>query len=103
MARPSRSRRSGKEISEVPEELAGFPGRLQSARELAKKGPSELKINTSRYERGLRLRKMSAVTVVRLARELGVSVGYLLAGENTEPRGTRLRRDSAPIRAEEIE
>jgi len=69
------------------------------------KGPSELGFNTSRLERGLRVRKMAALTAVKLARELGCSVGWLLVGEGSGPvvQNSRSDRDAAPIVAEEID
>jgi hypothetical protein len=55
-------------------------------------------------ERGLRLKQLSAVVAVRLARKLGVSVGWLLTGEG-QMRDPSLRpsRHPASIRAEEID
>jgi len=107
MPRAAQTRRkpTKSEAPDVPEELRGFPERLTAARTSnTDKGPTELSINTSRLERGIRVRGMTALTAVRLARELGVSVGYLLANESPpEQQPRRLRRDSAPIRAEQLD
>lgn len=78
MARSLR-KQSLNEVPDVPEELLGFPERITLARTMRKLAPSETR--TSRLERGVRVRNVSARTVVKLAALLGVRVGWLLRGE----------------------
>jgi len=76
-----------KPAAELPE-LATFPARLTYAREragitkaaLAKKLGVDAGAIT-RHEQGERAQGIEAATVIRLARELGVPVGWLAADE----------------------
>jgi len=92
MARGTLRKQSPDELPDVPEELLGFPERLVLARTLRKLSPSETL--TSRQERGIRVRGMTALWVVRLAANLGVRVGWLLTGE--EPMWLPGREPSPP-------
>lgn len=94
-----RRREKPEEVPYTPPELKGIERRIEQARELA--GLKVEEVGTSRYERGYRLKNISAVVLVRLARKFGQPVGWLIAGEG-EPRRPR-PNDPAPIRAEEVE
>ena len=86
----------------MPPELKGVTKRIEQARDLA--GLNVTEAGTSRWERGLRLKKASAVEFVRLAKKLGVRVGWLLRGELPMRDGSAGNaRNPAPIQAEEIE
>ncbi len=72
---------------ELPE-LAGFPARLTYARERAKITKAKLAEligvdpgAITRHEQGERAQGIEAATIIRLARELGVPVGWLAADE----------------------
>lgn len=93
-------RKRGDEAPDVPEELIGFPERIVLARKLARLQPKDT--GTSRLERGLRVRKMAALTAVKIAEQLGVRVGWLLRGEEPmyDP-GRGPPRNGASIVAEE--
>lgn len=98
---PLRRREQSDEIPYVPPELKGFPGRVEEARRAAGLLVSEA--GTSRWERGIRLKKVTAVEIIRLARKLGVcTAGWIMTGEGDPPRAVR-RQDPEPIRAEEVE
>lgn len=84
----------------VPPELKGLPKRLVEAREAA--GLSITQAGTTRWERGLRLKKATAVEFVRVARRLKCDVGWILTGIGTPPRASGAK-DPAPIVAEEID
>jgi hypothetical protein len=96
-----RRREPSEEVPFIPPELKGVNKRVEQARELAGLQVSEA--GTSRWERGLRLKKASAVEFVRLAKKLGVRVGWLICGELPMRDGGRGPNDPAPIRAEELE
>jgi hypothetical protein len=87
------------EVPDVPEELLGFPERLTLARTMKRLQPSE--IRSSRLERGIRVRGMTALTVTRLAAALGVRVGWLLRGE--EPMWLPGREPGPPSAPESFE
>jgi hypothetical protein len=95
-------RKRGDEAPDVPDELLGFPERIVLARKLARLQPKDT--GTSRLERGLRVRKMAALTAVRIAERLGVRVGWLLRGEEPmyDP-GRGPPRNGAAIVAEEVD
>lgn len=100
-----RRRAPSAEVPYIPPELDGITKRLVEARERA--GVSVTDAGTSRLERGYRLKNLSAVVAVRIAEQLGVSVGWLLTGEGP-PRPTTLPPSSRPrnpasIRAEEVD
>lgn len=96
-----RRRGASEEVPFVPPELKGINRRIEEARERA--GLSVTDVDTSRWERGLRLKEASAVKFVRLARRLNVRVGWLLCGELPMTDGRSGPDDPAPIRAEEID
>jgi hypothetical protein len=98
-----RRRGPSEEVPYIPPELEGITRRLVEAREQA--GIEVSKVGTSRMERGYRLKKLSAVVAVRLARKLRVNVGWLLTGEGPmrlDGSPSRPSRHPASIRAEEI-
>lgn len=101
-----RRRGPSAEVPYVPPELDGITRRLVEARERA--GVPIATLGTSRMERGYRLKNLSAVVAVRIANQLGVSVGWLLTGEGemrapSSPPAARRSRHPASIRAEEID
>lgn len=65
--------------------LKGLPSRLKQAREALGVSGRDLRERTgadiSRYEAGNRIAGISASVLLALARELGVSAGWLLTGE----------------------
>lgn len=95
-----RRREKSEEVPYTPPELKGISKRIEQARELA--GLSVEEVGTSRYERGLRLKNISAVVLVRLARKFDQPVGWLIAGDGPGPR-RRGPDDPASIRAEEVD
>lgn len=98
-----RRRGPSEEVPFIPSELDGITKRIVQARERA--GLEVSAAGTSRLERGYRLKKLSAVVAVRLARKLGVSVGWLLTGEgqmHPSEAPSRPSRHPASIRAEEL-
>lgn len=97
---PLRRRAASDEVPYVPPELKGLPKRLVLAREAIGLNISDA--GTSRWERGLRLKKASAVEFVRVAKKLKVSVGWLISGEGRGPRGNGAS-DPATIVAEELD
>ena len=77
---------------DIPEPMAGLGVRLRATRE--RKGWNQQELanasgvdspRISRIEGGKRMGGLTAAHVVRLARALEVSVGYLLAGESAGP------------------
>jgi transcriptional regulator with XRE-family HTH domain len=100
-----RRRAPSAEVPYIPPELDGITKRLVEARERA--GLTVTDAGTSRLERGYRLKNLSAVVAVRIAKQLGVSVGWLLTGEGTQrptvPPPSSRPRHPASIRAEEID
>ncbi len=97
---PLRRRATSEEVPHVPPELKGLPTRLVQAREAV--GLNITEAGTSRWERGFRLKKASAVEFVRVAEKLKVSVGWLISGEGRGPREDG-PDDPAPILAEEVD
>jgi hypothetical protein len=97
-----RRRGPSAEVPYIPPELDGITKRLVDARQQAGLDVSE--VGTSRMERGYRLKNLSAVVAVRLAKKLGVNVGWLLTGEGPmrDP-SSRASRHPASIRAEELD
>jgi hypothetical protein len=97
------ARKKAPEIVDVPDEMLGFPERLVEARTMLKAQPSEF--GTSRLERGIRVRGVTALTVMRIAAKMGVRVAWLLTGE--EPKWLPGRQPSpdtsAPALFEERE
>jgi hypothetical protein len=101
-----RRRGPSAEIPYIPPELDGITKRLVEARQQA--GLDVSAVGTSRMERGLRLKQLSAVVAVRLAKKLGVNVGCLLTGEGSmrgagNSGSSRPSRHPASIRAEELD
>lgn len=96
-----RRRGPSAEVPYIPPELDGITKRIVEARERA--GLDVSKVGTSRMERGYRLKNLSAVVAVRVAKKLGVSVGWLLTGEGSMRASSRPSRHPASIRAEELD
>jgi hypothetical protein len=97
-----RRRGTPAEVPYIPPELDGITRRLVEAREAA--GIEVSKLGTSRLERGLRLKNLSAVVAVRIANRLKVNVGWLLTGDGPMRKpGSQTSRHPASIRAEELD
>lgn len=98
-----RRRAPSEEVPYIPPELTGITKRLVEAREQS--GLSISAVGTSRMERGYRLKKLTAIMVVRIARKLRVSAHWLLTGEGpmrVPGEESRPSRHPASIRAEEV-